>query len=228
MRLPPNTEQELLQRARAFAGLRLQDAALRAGVAVPPDLRRNKGWIGELLETLLGASSASLPQPDFPHLGVELKTLPIDARGRPRESTYVCMVPLDGALGETWEQSWVRRKLARVLWVPVQADAAIPLAERRIGSALLWSPDAHEEALLRRDYEDLMEFVHTGTLDRLSARFGEVMQIRPKAPHGRARRRALGTDGARVLANPRGFYLRASFTAAILSAHYCAVREERD
>jgi DNA mismatch repair protein MutH len=220
MRLPPNTEQELLQRARAFAGLRLQDAALRAGVAVPPDLRRNKGWIGELLEALLGASSASLPQPDFPHLGVELKTLPVDGRGRPRESTYVCMVPLDNALGETWEHSWVRRKLARVLWVPVQADAATPLGERRIGSALLWSPDAHEEAQLRRDYEDLMEFVHTGTLDRLSARFGEVMQIRPKAPHGRARRRALGADGTRVLANPRGFYLRASFTAAILARHY--------
>lgn len=219
---PPCDERELLQRARALAGRSLCDIAAELRMGVPADLRRNKGWIGELMEHVLGASASSLPQPDFPHLGIELKTLPIDARGRPRESTYVCTVPLEEAVGESWETSWVRRKLARVLWVPVQADPSIALAERRVGSALLWSPDAQEEARLRRDYEDLMELVYTGQLDRISARFGEVMQIRPKAPHGRARRRALGTDGARVLANPRGFYLRASFTAAILERHYAA------
>ncbi|MFA7619679.1 MAG: DNA mismatch repair endonuclease MutH [Thiohalomonadaceae bacterium] len=220
MSLPPADERELLHRARALAGRSLRDIAHEARMAVPPDLRRNKGWVGELMEIVLGASSSSLPQPDFPHLGIELKTLPVDARGRPRESTYVCTVPLDEAVGETWEDSWVRRKLARVLWLPVQADPATPLAERRVGGALLWSPDAHEEARLRRDYDELMDFVYTGALDRVTARFGEVMQIRPKAPHARARRRALGVDGARVLANPRGFYLRASFTAAILERHY--------
>lgn len=213
-----------MQRARALAGRTLLDIATELHLPVPATLQRNKGWIGELMEQVLGASASSLPQPDFPHLGIELKTLPIDARGRPRESTYVCTVPLEEAVGENWENSWVRRKLARVLWIPIQADPAIALAERRIGSALLWSPDAHEEAQLRRDYEDLMELVYTGQIDRISARFGEVMQIRPKAPHARARRRALGADGARVLANPRGFYLRASFTAAILERHYAAMR----
>jgi DNA mismatch repair protein MutH len=217
---PPQTEQELLSRARALAGQPLRALAAHARLVVPADLRRNKGWIGELMETLLGASSSSLPQPDFPQLGVELKTLPVDCRGRPRESTYVCTVPLEEAVGETWETSWVRRKLARVLWVPIEADPDIALGERRVGSALLWSPDAEQEAQLRRDYEDLMEFVYTGALDRVSARFGDVMQIRPKAPHGRARRRALGSDGARTMANPRGFYLRASFTATILARHY--------
>ena len=39
-----------------------------------------------------------------------------------------------------WHQSWLRRKLSHVLWIPIEADAEIPLAERYIGQARLWKP----------------------------------------------------------------------------------------
>lgn len=218
--LPPETEEQLLDRAEAIAGLTLSEVAERTGLAVPPDLRRHKGWTGELLERQLGADAGSLAEPDFRAIGVELKTLPVDARGLPRESTYVCTVPLEEGLGQTWESSWVRRKLARVLWIPVEADPALPLPERRIGTPLLWSPDRRQEALLRRDWEELMEMVCLGELEKITARIGEVMQIRPKAANSRVRRGGIGSEGDRILTNPRGFYLRAGFTREILRRYY--------
>lgn len=217
---PPLSESELLQRAEALAGLTLRELADRSGQTVPADLRRHKGWIGELLEEQLGADASSLPEPDFRAISVELKTLPVDARGLPRESTYVCTVPLEEGLGQIWETSWVRRKLARVLWVPVEADPALALPERRIGTPLLWSPDAEQESMLRRDWEELMEMVCLGELERITARFGEAMQIRPKAANSRVRRGGIGSEGDRILTNPRGFYLRTSFTGEILRRYY--------
>ncbi len=216
---PPRDHAELLQRARRLAGLSLGDLARELGEPVPADFRRHKGWVGQLVERALGATAASQAAPDFEAIGVELKTLPVDARGLPRESTYVCTVPLE-TVGEDWEHSWLRRKLACVLWLPVQAEKSIAVAERRIGSALLWSPSAEEEALLRRDWEELTERILLGELEQISARHGEVLQIRPKAADSRALRHAVGPDGERILTNPRGYYLRAAFTAAILRRHF--------
>lgn len=216
---PPHSEEELLRRCRAIAGLPLADLASSLGETVPEDLRRNKGWVGQLIERALGATGTSLPQPDFADLGVELKTLPIDRRGLPRESTYVCTVPLE-ATGQRWETCWLRRKLRRVLWLPVEAAADRPIADRRLGMPLLWSPDGDEEAALRRDWEELMDMVCLGELERISARHGEVLQIRPKAANAKSLRAAVGPDGAPILTNPRGFYLRASFTTNILRRHY--------
>lgn len=216
---PPRSESELLQRVRRLAGLTLAALAAELGRPVPGDLRRHKGWVGQLIEAALGADAGSAALPDFPAIGVELKTLPVDRRGRPRESTYVCTVPLE-ATGESWEGCWLRRKLARVLWLPVEAEPALPLGERRIGGALLWSPSVEEETLLRRDWEELMERIALGELAQISARHGEVLQIRPKAADSRALRHAPGSGGERILTNPRGFYLRPAFTTAILRRHF--------
>jgi len=42
----PQSEQELLARADAMAGFSLAQLATDAGIAVPRDLRRDKGWVG--------------------------------------------------------------------------------------------------------------------------------------------------------------------------------------
>jgi len=222
--LPPLSEEELLERTRAIAGLPLGTLAGHCGAPVPGDLRRQKGWVGQLLELALGADAQSLAEPDFRAIGVEMKTLPLDARGKPRESTYVCTVPLEEGLEANWESTWIRRKLARVLWVPVEADAKIPLAERRIGTAILWSPNEEEEALLRQDWEELSEMICMGELEQISARRGTVLQIRPKAANSRVRCRSVGAGGEAIVTNPRGYYLRPAFTRQILERHYHQAR----
>jgi len=146
----PQSEQELLARAYAMAGLTLAQLAATAGIQVPQDLRRDKGWTGQLIEWQLGASAGSRPEQDFPELGIELKTIPVDPQGRPLETTFVCVAPLIGISGQRWEESNVRNKLSRVLWIPVEGSREIPVGERRVGMPLLWSPSEEEEQLLRQ------------------------------------------------------------------------------
>lgn len=217
---PPRSETELLQRARDLAGLTLGCLAARLHRPVPDDPRRAKGWSGELIERALGAHAGSAPEPDFAVLGVELKTIPVDRHGRPRESTHVCTVPMTAHAGLTWETSLVRRKLARVLWVPVEAKPAIAIAGRRIGQAILWSPDPAQEAQLRTDWEELMEMVALGRVAEITGGHGTCLQIRPKAADGRVRAAAIDARGETGVALPRGFYLRPTFTAAILRTAY--------
>ncbi|ABA59277.1 DNA mismatch repair protein MutH [Nitrosococcus oceani ATCC 19707] len=216
---PPANESELLARAQALAGSSLEQIAARLDRRVPQDLRRAKGWVGELLELALGATSGSQAVPDFPALGVEMKTLPLQADGRPKESTYVCTVPLTDSEA-CWETSWIRRKLNRVLWLPVEAQAGMPLSVRRVGMPLLWSPNSEEEAILRADWEELMDMVCLGELEMITAHYGIYLQIRPKAANGHALCEGIGEDGARIRTLPRGFYLRSSFTAALLGRYY--------
>lgn len=217
---PPENEAVLLQRAQALAGFTLEALAEKIGLPMPANLKRDKGWVGMLLERHLGASAGSKAEQDFAHLGIELKTIPVDSAGRPLETTFVCVAPLTGNSGVTWETSHVRHKLARVLWIPVEGDRAIPLAARRVGAPLLWSPNAEEEQMLRQDWEELMDMIVLGQVEQISARHGAWLQIRPKAANSKALTEGIGADGQPVMTLPRGFYLKKSFTAPLLARHF--------
>ena len=216
----PDSEQELYQRAIALAGYTMKELASLAGMPIPEDLKRDKGWVGMLLERYLGASAGSKPEQDFPHLGVELKTIPVNSKGNPLETTFVCVAPLTGNNGITWESSHLRKKLCRVLWVPVEGEKSIPLAERRIGTALLWSPNEQEEQQLRHDWEELMDLIVLGKVESITARHGEVLQIRPKAANSRVLTEAIGEQGQPIMTLPRGFYLKKEFTRALLARYF--------
>ncbi|MEN4817100.1 DNA mismatch repair endonuclease MutH [Pantoea agglomerans] len=217
---PPEDEASLLARAQDLAGLTLETLAARAGLPMPADLKRDKGWVGMLLEWHLGASAGSKAEQDFAHLGIELKTIPIDAQGKPLETTFVCVAPLTGNSGVTWLTSHVRHKLARVLWIPVEGGRKIPLRERRVGAPLLWSPDAEEDEMLRQDWEELMDMIVLGRVEQITARHGAWLQIRPKAANSKALTEGIGDQGQPIMTLPRGFYLKKSFTGPLLARHF--------
>lgn len=212
----PQSLEELLDRAHQMAGLSLGQLAAGLSWPVPANLRRDKGWIGQLIEQELGALAGSRPEQDFLHLGVELKTIPIDSRGKPLETTYVCVAPLMDVGGLRWEQSLVKHKLEQVLWIPVEGERSIPLADRRIGTPVLWRPSTTESEQLRQDWEEIMELIAIGKVTGLTARHGEVLQLRPKAANAAAKTECIMEDGTTGLTNPRGFYLKTNFTQAIL------------
>jgi DNA mismatch repair protein MutH len=221
---PPRDEAELVERAAALAGLRLSELAARMGAPVPLDLRRAKGFVGSLVERALGASAGSRALPDFPELGIELKTLPVDRVGAPVESTFVCTIPLTEIGQVEWADSRVRRKLSQVLWVPVEGERQIPVGERRIGQALLYRLSAEDEAVLRADWEELAGYIGRGHVETLTGHVGRFLQIRPKAANSYARRVGIDADGAPFAALPKGFYLRPSFTRTLLARHFALPR----
>ncbi len=217
---PPKSIEQLMHRARSIAGLRLGHLADQQGQPVPDDLRRHKGWIGRLLEERLGADAGNASRADFSKLGVELKTIPVDRHGGPRESTFVCSAPLARPDETTWESSRVRAKLAEVLWIPIFSDADIAVGERMIGSPLLWTPTPAQASLLARDWCDHLDVIRRGYVDHITAHDGEALQLRPKGASAQSRTWSVGPDGQSILTLPRAFYLRTSFTRQILRANF--------
>ena len=90
----PESEAELLARCELFAGMELHDIAQMLNFCLPANLRRDKGYVGQLAEHLLGADAGNLAEPDFTKLGMELKTLPVSTQGKVLESTYISVVSL--------------------------------------------------------------------------------------------------------------------------------------
>ena len=213
----PQTLEQLLSQAQSIAGLTFGELADELHIPVPPDLKRDKGWVGILLERALGATAGSKAEQDFSHLGVELKTLPINAEGYPLETTFVSLAPLVQNSGVKWENSHVRHKLSCVLWMPIEGGRHIPLRERHIGAPILWKPTAEQERQLKQDWEELMDLIVLGKLDQITARIGEVMQLRPKGANSRSITKGIGRNGEVIETLPLGFYLRKAFTAGILN-----------
>ncbi len=212
----PNTQQELLRRCELLAGKTLGQLASELGMSVPENLQRNKGWVGMLLEAYLGADAGNQTEPDFTDLGIEMKTLPINALGQPKESTYVCTVSLEQTGELSWQNSWIRRKLANVLWVPIEADSNIALADRFVGNAWLWQPTAEQDAMLLQDWSELMDRIVLGEQSEITAKEGEYLQIRPKAANSKVLATGISSAGAKQKINPKGFYLRTTFTRQLL------------
>ncbi len=216
---PPDSEEHLLVRAESLAGLTLGVIASQLGQSVPVDLRRNKGWVGELFEAYLGATAGSRSEPDFPHLGVELKSLPVNERGKPFESTFLSTIPLREMSQTDFVTSRAMKKLARVLWVPYLGVKSIPLAERLVGTPFLWVPDERELERLQADWEMLALLIAQGRISEITGHLGEVLQVRPKGAKGSSRRLAEDEEGAPYLEQPKGFYLRPRFTAELVRKH---------
>ncbi|QDP02056.1 DNA mismatch repair endonuclease MutH [Thalassotalea sp. PS06] len=217
--LTPETERQLLQTAQNLSGLTLGELAMQLQVRVPDNLNKEKGWIGLLLEKALGASAGSKPLPDFPELGIELKTLPINRQAKVLETTFVSVAPLTGLTGVTWQTSHVKKKMAKVLWVPIISERQLPVGERVICTPFLWQPNPQEEALMQADWQELTDMIVLGEVEKINGTYGQVLQLRPKAANSKAKTKAFDKNGRPFQTLPRGFYLKTAFTQQLLNHH---------
>lgn len=208
----------LLAHARALIGVELGELADTLGLPVPIGKVRTKGWSGQVLEQELGVAVGGARGPDFAALGIELKTVPVSEDLAPLESTAVCQIDPIAIAGESWDTSYVREKLARVLWVALEVPAgARTVGDRRVAAVRLWSPDAAEEAALRTDFELFVrEYFRRGRAAEITGHLGGVLQVRPKGRNAADMRDAYDTAGQPTRVGKHGFYLRPSFVARIL------------
>jgi DNA mismatch repair protein MutH len=212
------TLQDLLAHARALVGVTLADLADGLGLPVPVGRVRTKGWPGQIIERELGAGEACGRGQDFAALRIELKTVPVDGAHVPRESTAVCQIDPVTIAGESWDTSYVRHKLARVLFVGLEVrDEAVSVGDRRVSVVRLWSPSVVDQQVLRADFEHFVRgYFRRGRGDEISGHEGVALQVRPKGRNAEDRRDAFGPDGRPVRVGKCGFYLRPAFVGRIL------------
>ena len=216
----PTSIDELTERADLMAGATLGEIADELEVLVPENLLVEKGWAGQLIEAYLGATAGNLPEPDFQHLDIELKTLPIDQHGKPLETTFVSVAPLSGDISNSWRESSVYKKLKHVLWVPIIAERGIAVPHRQIAMPFLWQMNAQQEQILQSDWQELTDLIVFGHHDQISATHGKWLQLRPKAADSSVRTDAFDTQGQPIKAPPKGFYLRTDFTKSLLKQQF--------
>ena len=213
---PPSSENQLMDRARSLAGLQIGQLADQLHQSLPETKKHGKGLTGQLIEMALGASAGNKSLPDFESLDIELKTLPVSTEGQVLETTFVCSIDLNSGFEKPWRESRTFHKLKRVLFFPIEDNDSKPWGALRLGVPFIWSPSPEEEALLARDWHDHMDLIAQGLSDGISARRGEVLQIRPKAANAQVRRKARDASGDEFKAKPIGFYLRRQFTQKLL------------
>lgn len=98
----------------------------------------------------------------------------------------------------------------------MEADNTIPLAERYVGNAWIWQPTVEQEAVLKQDWEELMDRIVLGEQAEITAKEGQYLQIRPKAANSRILAKGISDSGTMELINPKGFYLRTAFTLQLM------------
>jgi len=214
MAAPSDSIADLFARAATLSGSTVAELAARLGRPCPGGGVHTKGRVGELVELALGASGGSRRLVDFPSTGVELKTIPVNIAKKPHESTFVCAVNLDEEVD--WADSWPKAKLSLVLFVPIVGERDEPLPGRRFDAPMLWRPTPSQDRQLNADFDDIMGLVGVGRIEDVTAHLGRYLQLRPKAKDGSVRTLARGAEGERFGTVPRGFYLRPSFTGALL------------
>ena len=178
---PPSTEDELLARCSTLEGLTFFQLAQLINFNIPVNHLSRKGWVGNALEIALGSDAGTKQLPDFTVLNIELKTIPINDNGKPAESTFITSIPLLTIHKQTWKTSQCYNKLKRILWVPIEGSQQINYLQRRIGRAILWSPSAEDEMILKQDWEELTNLIASGHVASIDAGLGNYLQIRPKA-----------------------------------------------
>jgi DNA mismatch repair protein MutH len=207
---PPQSLDQLRVRADELTHKTIGELASILQISLPDKLDQHKGLIGQMLEAILGTDAGNDSTPDFTKLGVELKTLPLTPSLQPKESTYVCTVPLDQVQGLTWENSVVKAKLSHVLWIPILVPPKAPISERRILQPVFWQPSHSESEILENDFNELMDLIALGDLNQITASLGTYLHIRPKAANASC---LTSYGGEKTL--PRGFYLRGGFTGSL-------------
>lgn len=118
-----------------------------------------------------------------------------------------------------WQNSHIKNKLARVLWVPIIAERSIPITERMIGTPFIWSPSPEEEQLMAMDWQELTDMIVLGEVENITGKHGQVLQIRPKAANSHAKTQATNKNGQPFMTLPRGFYLKTTFTHQLIKKH---------
>ena len=209
----------LLAHARALVGVELGELADALGLPVPVGPGAHQGLVGTGPRARAGRRDRRRARPRLRRAGRRAQDR---ARRRRRwcrcESTAVCQIDPIAIAAESWETSYVRAKLARVLFVALE----VPPARARSASGA-WPPCASGRR--RRRGARAARRLRAVRARLLPARARRRDHRPPRRRRCRSAPRGATPPTCATATTPRaarpasarcGFYLRPGFVAAIL------------
>lgn len=175
-----------------------------------------KTGVGNLVEWFLGKPPNNSDEPDIPELGIEVKTIPLELRGKgvkslgPKEPTSLTMIDFARVAEQDWNEAYVRKKLQRILWVPYVHNYD-DKREHTFCEPFLWTPPEGDVPQLKEDYGVVRAVIREGRPHELSEQLSVVLAARRKGQKGST------TTYSGVRAPTRAWALKSAYTGALLN-----------
>jgi DNA mismatch repair endonuclease MutH len=206
----PELEFENAVRAklRTAEGKTIRDLAAMLGTSVG----RDKSASARVIRRLLG-QKAHGRLGEFERFGVELKTVPIDRKGRPVESMSFPSFIHEELQYETWPDSDLLGRLNRILIVPIQRSKGQDQGEGVVQRAFFWSPPESDLVEISLEWDRYRQLISSGLARHLpKASETKYIHVRPKARN--ARDRDLAPGGFDVIR--KCFWLNSDYVESII------------
>lgn len=171
--------------------------------------RANKGWLGIILELVLGKTPDNKQLPDLED-GTEIKKVSIvkGVKGyRVKETLQVTMINPNSPLEPEFTKSHLYTKTRKILLIPTLYAGKGNHEKEILLPPVLWQPDENFDGRLKKDYELVAGIVLDPSkgFKSLSGKLGDVVQPR--------------TKGAKN-SFTRAFYLRTQSVKEMLGDNY--------
>lgn len=167
------------QRLAAFVGVPFGSLSQTLGVpGLERPADRRKSFAGDVAEAMLDIARNALPDPDLESIGAEIKTIPLDARSRPRENTKITsLTPRLVSTEGDFYTSHLYAKMRAILFLPVQKSDNDDPASWYLRPPFLWLPGTEQLRVIRADYETYLAAIREGRWDVLSLRTGTYLGV---------------------------------------------------
>ena len=208
------TKEAILQRAQEIRGIPLRE------IDKTGRLKTGKGAVGTVIEeSWFGYTPNPGAEPDFPEAGVELKVTPYVRRKngiRAKERLVCNLINYMEEYDKTFQTSAFWHKCSTMLLMSYEHLVGRPKGDLRIDEAVLFSFPEEDLAVIRHDWQTIMEKVRAGRAHELSEGDTLYLAACTKGVNAASVRRQPFSD---IPAKQRAYSLKASYMTQILDRY---------
>lgn len=209
----PSNRESIVEYAYLLEGHTLRESC---DVDVQESKKGNKGGLGQAVEYYYFKYELNSDQePDFPEVGMELKTTPIKRNKNKsisaKERLVLTMIDYFKVVDETWETSTCLEKMRDILLISYLHEPKKNVFDYEIEYARPQDFPAEDMAVIQDDWETIVEKVRQGRAHELSGGDTHYLEACTKSANSSIRRPQPFSD---IPAKPRAFALKSSYMTA--------------
>lgn len=216
----PANRKSIVEYAQRLVGRTLRDSC---DVDSFSSKKGNKGKLGQAIEyCYFEYEPNSAQEPDFPEVGLELKTNPVkrkkDKTLSAKERLVLTMIDYCALVDETWESSTVRSKMDDMLLITFLHEPEKDEFDYEfefVGTPMIPLEDM---AVIRDDWETIVAKVKAGLAHEISGGDTNYLEACTKGASAKTVRKQPYSD---IMAKQRAFALKSSYMTAFYDKNIC-------
>ena len=210
-----NNKKKLKKKCKLIKNKTIKNLLDLNGIKITDINIKNKGIFGNLIEKYLNLKKNNKKQLDLNKLNLEIKTIPLNNKNYPKESTFICSIP-QKINNIIWEKSWLLKKISNILWIPYQGDKNISFLSKKIYTPFLWKPSKKDKKYLKQDWKNLIKIIYMGGIDELNSSIGLYLHVKSKSSNNKKLINYVYNNHL-LKTTQKGFYFTKKFTKKIIN-----------